>query len=479
MPTIPSYDNLTAAQIKSGGFEIIGNGPDGTANATDVELAKRYAILEETTQTGTTYTVQASDQATVIKMSNSAPKTVTIPSSSGFLLRCPILVRNEGTGILNFAVDSGVNFKAPSLTLELYETAVLVPQAGNVWDGYVPGSGGSSSLVTLNAPTGLGATVNSSTQITLNWADTNTSPNETNVRVRISTNGTSFSQYGSLLAPNTITLPVTGLTPGTLYYFRVENVGNGTSTQDSTYAQTTATTSSSGYLDSIDWLSYHDPELDIVTTVVGSDTLIDEIDDQKSIGISNTKLKQTTAGKRPKLIANAVNGHDVIEVEGGKWIKTTSYRSPGATKPFTTLFLAYFNNFTAQGSVGYLVGTGANQHDFGHWQGGSAQKPFIYSTTQLLGPNNLTAATPYVVCCVYYGDSTPDELYINDPSTPVVTGDAGGNTAAIPDVIAIGEPPEGGFAANGRVGRIYTYSGALTTAERTGAMNELKTYYGI
>lgn len=476
MPEVSSYDDLTAAQLVANGFQVLGDSGGSTKNAQLAELRKALSVLDETIQTGTTYTVQASDQDTVVKLSNSAPKTVTIPSSAGFLYGCPILVRNTGSGILNFAVTSGVEFKASSLTLELYETAVLIPQAGNVWDGYVPGSGGSSSLVTLNAPTGLTATVNSSTQITLSWSDNNTSPNESNVLIQSSTNGTSFSNLITLAA-NTTSYPATGLTPGTLYYFRVINKGNGTTTADSTYAQTTATTSTAGYLETINWLSYHDPELNIDTEVSGSDIFINSIDDQKAVGSINPRLRQTDTTKRPKLIEAAINGHDVVDISGGKFLKIDGFRVT-PTKPFSVLYLGYFINFSAQGSAGYLVET-ANDHNSGHWFGADNQKFVMYSTTQLLSPSNLTAATPYVFYCVFYGDATNDQMYINDSLTPVAVGDVGGIALSVPGNIAMGDLTQSGLSPNGRIGRLFTYSGVLTDAERIGAMNELKTFYGI
>lgn len=475
MPTIPSYSNATVQELIDNGFEFLGDVAGETRNVTDDVLYNRMIILEENPQSGTTYTLVAGDQGKEVYMTNTSPKTLTIPVTSGFIIGAPIGIRNGGSGILNITPATGVTLLSVSLALEQHETAVLVPRATNSWKVYIAGTGG-SSLTSLNPVTGLSATVNSSSQITLNWSDTNTSPNETNVLVQVSTNGTTYSTLATLGA-NSVTYAATGLTPGTLYYFRVINKGNGTTTTDSTFTQTSATTTGSSYLDSISWLGWFDPEQDITTVTSGSDLLVTAWEDQTTSNV-NSKLLQPTTGKQPKLIAAAVNGHDVVEISATTWMDTVNFRIP-ATKPYTIMGMVRFTNFTGGGSIGYVINHGANQHDIGHWFGGSNQKMFMYSTAQVLSPSNLSSATVYIYCAVFYGDSTPDELYINDGTTPVATGDAGGNTAAPPGKIGIGDITDGGNGANARIGRIYAYNGVLSGAERAGAMNELKTYYGI
>ncbi|MBN1127347.1 MAG: fibronectin type III domain-containing protein, partial [Chitinispirillaceae bacterium] len=79
------------------------------------------------------------------------------------------------------------------------------------------------SAKTLNAipvePTGLAATVNSRSQITLTWKDN--SPNETGFRIERALSGGSFSQIATVGA-NVRTWVNTGLATGTTYQYRVK-----------------------------------------------------------------------------------------------------------------------------------------------------------------------------------------------------------------------------------------------------------------
>ncbi|MFN8007377.1 MAG: fibronectin type III domain-containing protein [Terriglobia bacterium] len=69
------------------------------------------------------------------------------------------------------------------------------------------------------APSGLGLTVNSSSQITLNWTDNST--NETGFKIERKTGvGGTYSQIATVAA-NITTYPNTGLSASTTYYYRV------------------------------------------------------------------------------------------------------------------------------------------------------------------------------------------------------------------------------------------------------------------
>ncbi len=69
------------------------------------------------------------------------------------------------------------------------------------------------------APTNLGATAISCSQIDLTWTDN--ANNETGFRFQRSLDGINFAFIPGVLPPNTTTSTVSGLTPGTTYYFRV------------------------------------------------------------------------------------------------------------------------------------------------------------------------------------------------------------------------------------------------------------------
>lgn len=74
------------------------------------------------------------------------------------------------------------------------------------------------TVVTVVAPSNLIATVISTTQIDLTWTDNAT--NETSYRVEQSLNQVTWTEIATL-PPNSSSYSVTGLTPGTTYYFRV------------------------------------------------------------------------------------------------------------------------------------------------------------------------------------------------------------------------------------------------------------------
>ena len=81
-------------------------------------------------------------------------------------------------------------------------------------------------LTTPAAPTGLRVTAVSRTQINLAWGDN--SPNEAGFRIEQSTNGTSFTEIGTVSA-NATTFANVGLKQNRLYYYRVRaynTVGN-------------------------------------------------------------------------------------------------------------------------------------------------------------------------------------------------------------------------------------------------------------
>ncbi len=75
-----------------------------------------------------------------------------------------------------------------------------------------------AALTTPAAPTGLSATVVSANQITLTWTDN--ANNETAFKVERSSDGVNFT-YLTAVAANVTTHSFTGLTPATLYTFRV------------------------------------------------------------------------------------------------------------------------------------------------------------------------------------------------------------------------------------------------------------------
>src|SRR6185295_3585537 len=92
-----------------------------------------------------------------------------------------------------------------------------------------------SAVTALAAPSGLSATTASTSQINLAWSDNSAS--EVGYRVERSPDGsTNWAQVGSDLAANTTSYNNTGLSDGTIYYYRVRafNTAAGNSANSST-----------------------------------------------------------------------------------------------------------------------------------------------------------------------------------------------------------------------------------------------------
>ncbi len=87
------------------------------------------------------------------------------------------------------------------------------------------------------APTWQSATAVTASGMTLNWTDN--ASNETGYIILRSTDNINFTQQGTTLAAGTQTLAITGLTPGTTYYWKVIAVREGTAAE-ATGTQATA-----------------------------------------------------------------------------------------------------------------------------------------------------------------------------------------------------------------------------------------------
>jgi hypothetical protein len=207
------------------------------------ELKIVLAKSVENEQTGTTYTIVAADQAKTVRATHADAKTFTIPATSGFLIGCPVIIRNASATDLTLVADTGVTANG-SLTIEQNASAFIIPRATNEWDVYISGAGGSASLIQLSTPT-LTMTAASSTAMDFSW--TNVS-NESSYYVQIAEDsGFTTGVQTATPAADDNTHQFTGLTASTTYYGRVKAVGDGVTYSDSNYGTDDEPTSAAGY----------------------------------------------------------------------------------------------------------------------------------------------------------------------------------------------------------------------------------------
>lgn len=92
-------------------------------------------------------------------------------------------------------------------------------------------AGVSLNIPTLSAPAD-GAT-GQPVNVTLSWADTNSSPQESGYKIRIKASGGSYTEFS--VAQDSTSYAPTGLSAGVTYSWSIMAVGNGTSALDSAY----------------------------------------------------------------------------------------------------------------------------------------------------------------------------------------------------------------------------------------------------
>lgn len=107
-----------------------------TATATDgvAEEIRRLALGTVNAQTGTSYTILASDKGNTITLSNTSPITLTVPSGLGADFQCRILQISTGQVTVT---GSGATVNAYSGWTKLagqHAGATLIATAANVFN---------------------------------------------------------------------------------------------------------------------------------------------------------------------------------------------------------------------------------------------------------------------------------------------------------------------------------------------------------
>jgi hypothetical protein len=242
MPQFNEYTGATVAGIDDDDLLVFQ--VDGTIlKLTTVQMRLLMSIVPIEDVSGTTYTLVAADQGKIKRASNASAKTLTVPSTSGFLLNAPIIIRNHGAGDLSLSV-SGSTINGSGTTLTQYQSAVLIPVSTNVWDLYIGGVGGGSGLTQLSTPGNFSMSSPNDDTMEMTWDDV---ANEDGYTVEIAedagfTTGLQTANKGVGVLTHTFT----GLTASTTYYGRVKAVGDGATYSDSGYATNSEDTLAAG-----------------------------------------------------------------------------------------------------------------------------------------------------------------------------------------------------------------------------------------
>jgi hypothetical protein len=240
MPTIDAITGTTASAVDTDDIFLLSQ--DGSVKKISTsELKKVLSVIEETAVATTTYTLLSTDQAKKVRASHASAKTFTVPATSGFVIGCPILIRNTAATTLTLLADTGVTVNASTLDVEEGMTVALIPRAVDNWDVYT----GSEviGLIQLSTPT-LTMTTASSTAIDFSWTNV---ANEDGYTVQIAEDsGFTLNVQTATPAADDTAHQFTGLTPSTVYYGRVKAEGDGVTYSDSAYGTDSEVTSAGG-----------------------------------------------------------------------------------------------------------------------------------------------------------------------------------------------------------------------------------------
>lgn len=343
-------------------------------------------------------------------------------------------------------------------------------------------------------PSGLTLTVISDTEIQLDW--TAGSTNHDGTSIEISTDGVTYTETATVTAP-TVHYHKTGLTAGTLYYFRVReykgtnysaysNVASATSYEALTITQKTRIEGDGGTI--ID-LVYMNTAIKTAKGLAGyaslkllSDTNFairivgSKIDKIYDISGNNNDLVQTTDSARP--------GYSVV---GGKTLATYGTDIFMAI-PYTSLNMLSSQTWIGAGKTTNNASCNPAARDNGStsrnfsWEAGS-QNPYFITGASAVGANAGIQLTNNVagIFSARFTSGSKVEGWLNGVTgTPVNTANVSINDVTLD--YSIGARYTGASVANPFPGQIYSffaYSSAITNAERITMEGVINAYYTI
>ena len=175
--------------------------------------------MTQNAQTGTTYTLAATDFTKLVTLSNASPVTVTVPleSSVAWVAGTQLRLMNLGAGVVTVVGAGGVTINGSPLTLAQFKEGTLTKTGTNTWTFTGSASAPGMDLITPTSVAGSGVTLSggevtfsAATSVSLNGCFTsayqnyrlvlsltaNSAGSTTYIRLRASGSDTSTSTYG-------------------------------------------------------------------------------------------------------------------------------------------------------------------------------------------------------------------------------------------------------------------------------------------
>lgn len=214
-------------------------------------------------------------------------------------------------------------------------------------------------------------------------------------------------------------------------------------------------------------LSWHDTSAG-VTVVSGA---VSALADRGPSGDGNRNLSQASGAKRPALISSDAdfNGFDSISFDGINDMMQSGMWSTAYDQPITWYRVTRIASPLPDGSY-YFDGDPVGYKRQAWLNSGGVQ--VIYANAFGL-PGSLPTAQTVVVCIVFDGVSS--DLFLDDPTTPVASGNAG--DSGLNGITLGARYTDEGFAAHKLVAN-GTFAGHHDQATRAAIMGKLKAKYG-
>ena len=127
--------------------------------------------MTQNAQTGTTYTLAATDFTKLVTLSNASPVTVTVPleSSVAWVAGTQLRLMNLGAGVVTVVGAGGVTINGSPLTLAQFKEGTLTKTGTNTWTFTGSASASGMDLITPTSVAGSGVTL-SGGQVTMTAA---------------------------------------------------------------------------------------------------------------------------------------------------------------------------------------------------------------------------------------------------------------------------------------------------------------------